>query len=418
MTKPLFEFIPPASKFVDLPSSFAMKRGGRLSGGRVAYETWGTPSPLGDNVVLILTGLSPDTHAASHPDDPRPGWWESMVGPGKPIDTDYWHVICVNSLGSCKGSTGPASIHPETGQPYRLDFPALSIEDIADAAAVTVRAIGIEKLACVIGTSMGGMTSLALLLRHPGLARSLINISGARSAQAFSIAIRSLQREAIRRDPWWNKGRYDETCYPEAGMATARKLGIISYRCPLEWEERFGRRLSKTSPTDADDFELEFEVESYLQGHAHRFLRNYDPNCYLYLSRAMDWFDVEETTVCSVQTALRQTELGRALIMGVEGDILFPLRQQRQIADELRSAGVETQFLPLDSPHGHDSFLVDVGRFGPPVKKFLSDLPIPSFRPATPSNDAPCRPIFYAPPIWGGELATAPPRTDSPRSHQ
>lgn len=213
------EFIPTGTRFHALPSPLPMKRGGVLHQARVAYETWGTLDADHGNAVLIVTGLSPNAHAAANAGNPEPGWWEAMVGPGKPIDTERWFVVCVNSLGSCKGSTGPASIDPATGAPYRLSFPELSIEDVADAAADVVRALGIAQLACLIGNSMGGMTALALLLRHPGIARSHINISGSAQALPFSIAIRSLQREAIRLDPHWNGGHYDDVQYPESACA-------------------------------------------------------------------------------------------------------------------------------------------------------------------------------------------------------
>ena len=365
------EFIPPATRFIDLPARFTMKRGGALQGARIAYESWGHPNAACNNVILILTGLSPNAHAAAHTDDPTPGWWEAMLGSGKPIDTERWHVICVNPLGSCKGSTGPASLDPNTGEPYRLTFPELSIEDIADATVFAVRALGFERLACVIGNSMGGMTALALLARHPGLASSHINISGAAHALPFSIAIRSLQREAIRLDPHWNQGRYNEAHYPERGMATARKLGVITYRSALEWEGRFGRmRLNSDRGIDDDLFGREFEVENYLERHARRFVRTYDPNCYLYLSRCMDRFDLSES--CGgVDEALSQLRLDKALVIGVQTDILFPLQQQQQIAEGLCAGGVDAQFLPLESPQGHDAFLVDIDRFGPVVAEFL-----------------------------------------------
>ena len=372
------EFIPPATSFIELPTAFAMKRGGVLHGARIAYETWGRPNPAHDNAVLILTGLSPNAHAATHDDDPTPGWWEAMLGPGRPIDTERWHVICVNSLGSCNGSTGPASLNPNTGEPYRLEFPELSIEDLADAAAFAVRALGFERLACVIGNSMGGMCALALLARHPGLARSHINISGAVHALPFSIAIRSLQREAIRLDPLWNQGHYDDAHYPEKGMAVARKLGVITYRSALEWDRRFGRaRVDSNRRFDTKPFSFEFAVEDYLDGHARRFVRRYDPNCYLYLSRCMDWFDLGESRGCRPDEALSLLRLDKALAIGVRSDILFPLQQQRQIAEGLRAGGVDARFLPLDSPQGHDAFLVDVARFGPAVGEFLSALTKP-----------------------------------------
>lgn len=369
------EFIPPGTRFVPLPSPFPMKRGGALHGARMAYETWGAPNAARDNAILILTGLSPDAHAASNADNPEAGWWEAMVGPGRPIDTDRWYVICVNTLGSCKGSTGAASIDPVTGAPYRLGFPELSVEDGADAAHHVVRALGIDRLACVVGNSMGGMTALAFLLRHPDASRAHVNISGASRALPFSIAIRSLQREAIRLDPNWNHGGYDDATYPESGMRMARKLGVITYRSALEWDGRFGRvRLESDRRGDEDPFGLEFEVESYLEGHARRFVRRFDPNCYLYLSRSMDWFDLGEGFDGDAMRGLAAIRLERALAIGVSTDILFPLQQQREIADGLRAGGCDAGFLPLDSPQGHDAFLVDIARFGPAVAGFLDTL--------------------------------------------
>jgi homoserine O-acetyltransferase len=368
------EFIPPGTRWFDLPTPFPMKRGGALRGARIACETWGKLDAARRNAILIVTGLSPDAHAAANAGNPGSGWWEWMLGPGKPIDSDRWFVVCVNSLGSCKGSTGPASINPDTGAQYRLAFPELSIEDGADAAAAVVRALGIERLACVIGNSMGGMTALALLQRHPGIARSHINISGAARALPFSIAIRSLQREAIRLDPNWNHGDYSDETYPESGMRMARKLGVITYRSALEWDGRFGRVRLDSDRRDDDAFGLEFEVESYLEGHARRFVRRFDPNCYLYLSRSMDWFDLGEQTGGDVMRGLAAIRIDRALSIGVRTDILFPLQQQEQIAEGLRAGGCDADFLPLESPQGHDAFLVDSERFGPAVRGFLDSL--------------------------------------------
>ena len=373
------EFIPPGTRFHALPSPFPMKRGGALRDARVAYETWGTLDPSRGNAILIVTGLSPDAHAASNAGNADPGWWEAMLGPGKPIDTNRWFVVCVNSLGSCKGSTGPASVNPETGALYRLGFPDLSIEDVADAAREVIRGLGIDQLACVIGNSMGGMTALALLLRHPGLARTHINISGSAQALPFSIAIRSLQREAIRLDPNWNNGDYDEATYPESGMRMARKLGVITYRSALEWDGRFGRVRLESDRPDEEPFGLEFQVESYLEGHARRFVRRFDPNCYLYLSRSMDWFDLaehadEKQAGGDVLKGLARIRVEKAIAIGASTDILFPLQQQQQVADGLRAGGADAEFLPLDSPQGHDAFLVDMERFGPAVASFLGKL--------------------------------------------
>ena len=363
-----------ATRYFDLPSPFEMKRGGTLHGARLAYETWGELNTARDNAVLILTGLSPGAHAASSATDPAPGWWEGMLGPGKPIDTDRWFVVCVNTLGSCKGSTGPASTNPATGHPYRLDFPDLTLEDAADASFALVRSLGIERLACLIGNSMGGMTALAYLLLHPGSVRSHISVSTAPQAQPFAIAIRSLQREAIRLDPNWNQGHYDDARYPEAGMSIARKLGVITYRSAMEWVGRFARIRLDHDQRDDDPFAAEFAVESYLVGHARKFVRSFDPNCYLYLSRASDWFDAAEYGGGHVDAALRRVDVERALVIGVSTDILFPLSQQEQIADGLRAAGAEVTFVPLDSPQGHDAFLVDIERFGAAIGAFLRRL--------------------------------------------
>ena len=376
------EFIPPATRFIDLPSPFPMKDGGTLHGARVAYETWGTLDAAAGNAILIHTGLSPDAHAASHAEDPTPGWWERMIGPGKPIDTDRWFVVCINTLGSCKGSTGAASIDPTTAAPYRLGFPELSIEDCADAGAHVVRALGISQLACVIGNSMGGMTALSMIARHPSLARNLIDISGAARALPFSIAIRSLQREAIRLDPLWNEGRYDGASYPESGMRIARKLGVITYRSAMEWDGRFGRiRLDPETREDDIPFAAEFEVEGYLENHARRFVRRFDPNCYLYLGRAMDRFDIGESSLkpcgdrhMDALDALATLKLDKALVIGVETDLLFPLEQQQEIAEGLRRGGIDARFVAMPSPQGHDAFLVDIERFGPAVGDFLNAL--------------------------------------------
>jgi homoserine O-acetyltransferase len=373
-----------ARQYFALPSPFAMRRGGSLTGAQLAYETWGTLDAQRSNAILILTGLSPGAHAAASEKDPSRGWWEDMLGPGKHIDTNRWFVICVNSLGSCKGSTGPASIDPLTGNMYRLDFPELTLEDVANAAFELVRGLGIARLASLIGNSMGGMSALGYLLLHPGSARTHISISTAPQAQPFAIAIRSLQREAIRLDPNWNEGNYDDAHYPEAGMSIARKLGVITYRSALEWVGRFSRiRLDHDERDDDDPFGAEFAVESYLDGHAKKFVRSFDPNAYLYLSRASDWFDIADHTAADAGTTNHRTaaaaafariDVARALVIGVTTDILFPLAQQEEIANGLSAHGVAVDFVALDSPQGHDAFLVDIVRFGAAISAFLAKI--------------------------------------------
>ncbi len=368
-----------ARQYFDLPTPFPMKRGGELRDAQLAYETWGELNAARDNAVLILTGLSPSAHAASNAIDSSPGWWDDIVGPGKAIDTDHWFVVCPNSLGSCKGSSGPASVNPATGKHWRLDFPELSLEDVGDAGYALARGLGIERVAALVGCSMGGMAALGCLAHHPGFARAQVSVCSAPRAQPFAIAIRSLQREAIRLDPNWNGGDYDDGHYPETGMNIARKLGVITYRSALEWRGRFGRIRLESDQRSEEPFGAEFQIESYLNGHAHRFPRGFDPNCYLYLSRASDWFDLAEyggapDPATAVRNALAKMKLERALVIGVETDILFPLEQQQQLAEDLRTTGTATTFVGLDSPQGHDAFLVDTGRFGAAIEAFMAEL--------------------------------------------
>lgn len=371
------EFITRGTRFAPLPTPFTFVRGGSLSGGRMAYETWGTLAPDAGNAVLILTGLSPSAHAASSPDNPDKGWWEAMLGPGKAIDTDVWFVVCVNTLGSCKGSSGPASIDPLTGQPYRLQFPDLTVEDCARAAKAVLNHLGIASLACLIGNSMGGMVALSFLQQFPLYARSHINVSGSAQALPFSIAIRSLQREAIRLDPAWNGGHYGADGYPRNGMRIARKLGVVTYRSAMEWDGRFGRVRLINDDHASQKFGPEFEVERYLDAHAERFVDQFDPNCYLYLSRAMDWFDLCHSGTQSgddVVGLLAGIQLPEALVLGAQTDILFPLQQQQQIADGLAKGGARVRFEALDSQQGHDAFLVDIDKFAAPIRRFLHEL--------------------------------------------
>ncbi|TBR39138.1 MULTISPECIES: homoserine O-acetyltransferase MetX [Dyella] len=363
-----------ARRYFELPSPFPMKRGGELHGARVAYETWGDLNKARDNAVLILTGLSPSAHAASNAEDPSHGWWEAMIGPGKAIDTSRWFVICVNSLGSDKGSTCPASPDPATGQPYRLTFPELALEDVANAAHAAVSGLGIDQLACLVGCSMGGMSALAYMVLHPGSVRTHISVDTAPQAQPFAIAIRSLQREAIRLDPKWNDGLYDDASYPDTGMSIARKLGVITYRSAMEWNGRFARIRLEAEQRDDNPFGFEFEVESYLEGHARRFVHTFDPNSYLYLSRASDWFDISEYGGGSIHEGLRRIQVEQALVIGVSTDILFPLEQQEQIAEGLEAAGAAVEFVALDSPQGHDAFLVDIENYSRAIGNFLSQV--------------------------------------------
>lgn len=358
-------------KFLTLPGAFEMRRGGTLQDPVVAYETWGRLNADKDNAVLLFTGMSPSAHAASSPDDPAPGWWEQMVGPSRPIDTRRYFVICVNSLGSCFGSTGPASIDPVTGRRYRLKFPTLSLEDVAAGGKAVVDHLGIRSLYSVVGPSMGGMTTLAFAAMYPGISRSLVLIScGARSLP-FATALRSLQREMIRKDPEWKGGDYEPGAGPIEGMRLARKLGMITYRSAGEWEQRFGRERVAEERQTGDGFALDFEVEAYLEHHAQKFTGQFDANCYLYLSRASDLFDLADHGG-SVNAGLKSIRTDRVLVIGVETDFLFPIHQQRELARGLEAAGQAVSLIELPSIQGHDSFLVDMDGFRPVICDFFA----------------------------------------------
>ncbi len=358
-----------ARKYFTIDGAFTMHRGARLESPTLAYETWGELNENKSNAVLIFTGLSPSAHASSSAEDQSVGWWEDMIGPGLPFDTDRYFVICVNSLGSCFGSTGPASINPDTGELYRLDFPQLRLEDVAESAWCVVQSLGIETLDSVVGCSMGGMTGLGFCAMHPGRTRAFVSISSASRALPFSIAVRSLQREMIRTDPRWDNGNYSSDHPPIVGQRLARKLGMITYRSAEEWIQRFGRERTTSTSRPGDPFQIEFSVESYLEAHAQKFTGQFDPNCYLYLSHASDLFDLAEHGG-SLEAGFSRMELERVLVIGVTTDLLFPIYQQRDLAKGFEAAGIDTEYVELDCIRGHDSFLVDMDAFRPVICRF------------------------------------------------
>lgn len=360
-----------ARSYWTIPGTFEMVEG-ELSSPTLAFETWGTLNQDRDNAVLIFTGLSPSAHVASSANDSSDGWWQNIVGPKRAIDTDRYFVVCVNSLGSCYGSTGPASPNPDTGETYRLTFPTLHLEDVAAATHAVVLGLGVDQLFCTVGPSMGGMTALAYASKYPSMSKRLIIISAATTSRPQAIAFRSLQRDIVRSDPNWRNGNYTQASYPHEGMRLARKLGMITYRSANEWNQRFTQAgvSKRVDSSSTDPWAIEFEVESYLDVNARKFTQAFDANCYLYLSRAMDLFNLKQE-----QTTLREifagTKLAKTLIIGVISDFLFPQYQQQALAKELNQNGITTQYTLLDSIQGHDSFLVDTKRFGPVIADFM-----------------------------------------------
>ena len=374
----LFRHANASAKLVEVADSFEMKRGGQLSNLHIAYETWGKLNKDQSNVIVIFTGLSANSHVTSSQNNQTPGWWETMVGDGKAIDTSKYYVICINTLGSCFGSTSPVSINKKTSQPYRLTFPELTVEDMANASRLLLKKIGINKIHILIGPSLGGMKALAFSILHNTIVDNMILISTATQALPFAIALRSLQREVIRKDPLWSNGFYSYEKPPLNGVRIARKIGMTSYRSANEWVQRFGRKKSVENKINQNTFGIEntsfeFEIESYLEHQAVKFQNIFDANCYLYLSRAMDWFDVANLGKSSLD-AFSKINVNKALILGVDTDVLFPPQQQKEIAENLSLSNVKVEYKELNCIQGHDSFLVDTGSFAKEINAFIKNL--------------------------------------------
>ncbi len=360
---------------VKVADSFEFKRGGKLPNITMAYETWGKLNSAKSNVVVVLTGLSASSHITSSLSDKSAGWWESMVGKNKPINTEEFHVICINTLGSCFGSTSPVTINEKTKKPYRLTFPELTVEDMARGSYLLLKNLGIDRVKYLIGPSLGGMQALALSSLYNNIVENIILISTATQAHPYAIAIRSLQREVIRKDPLWNNGFYDYDKPPLNGVRIARKIGMTSYRSPREWIQRFGRKRTSEEKLNQNTFgvdntNFEYEIESYLEHHAIKFQKLFDANCYLYLSRAMDWFDLADHGN-STQEVFSRFKIENALVISAKSDTLFPPQQQKEIAEGLSQSGTKVEYKELQSIQGHDSFLVDIDTFGKEIRKFM-----------------------------------------------
>jgi homoserine O-acetyltransferase len=347
---------------------FRCEWGGLLPGYTLAYETWGTLSPRRDNAILLHTGLSASSHAKSHPRNATPGWWENFIGPGAPIDTDRWFVICSNLLGGCYGSTGPMSPNPATGQPWATDFPILTVTDMVRAQLRLLDHLGIARLHASIGASLGGMQSLAIAALAPERVDRLVSISAALRAYPQSIALRFVQRQAVMADPDWRGGRYYGQSFPHHGQRIAREIGTITYRSGPEWQERFGRERADDAATPRLD--ADFQVEHYLAHQGEKFCLQYDANSYLYISKAMDLFDLLEET--DDGAALVARIRCPALVIGVTTDVLFPVWQQRELAERLTKHGASVSYVELDAAYGHDTFLLDRERVGGAIANHLA----------------------------------------------
>lgn len=339
----------------------------------LAYETYGALNPARDNVLLVMHALSGDAHAAGrhYPSDRKPGWWDAMIGPGRGFDTARYFVICVNVIGGCKGSTGPGSINPATGRPYGSDFPVVTIPDMVAAQVRLLDRLGIASVRAAIGGSMGGMQVQELAIRYPERVQLAVVLASAARHGAQQIAFNHIGRQAIMRDPNWRGGHYYDGPPPEDGLATARMVGHMTYLSAERLQWRFGRGL-QTSESLSYSFEPEFAVESYLNYQGNSFVDRFDPNSYLYITKALDYFDAS-AGYASLVEAFKHAQ-AHFLFASFSSDWLYPPHESEALAAAALAAGREVEYVAIDSVLGHDAFLLEYERLTPLIADALASV--------------------------------------------
>jgi len=334
--------------------------GGILHDVTVAYETYGRLSEQRDNVILVTHALTGDSHVAPHHEQDEPGWWDALIGPGRPLDTDRFYIICSNVLGGCQGTTGPSSINPATGLPYGSTFPQITVRDMVRVQKRLLHQLGIHHLVMVVGGSMGGMQALEWAVTYPEFMDGVAAIAAPGYGSAQAIAYSQVARQAVMLDPAWNNGDYYQSEGPRQGLAVARALGMITYQSEPSMAAKFGRKARNGH----------YEVENYLDYQGDKLFQRFDANSFLCLQRALDLYDLGEG-YSSYKTALARIE-ARVLVVGVNSDILYPAYQQAELTKNLRQVGVRAEYAELDSPHGHDGFLLDFHLLRPILNNFLN----------------------------------------------
>ena len=338
----------------------------------VAYETYGKLNKNKDNAIMVCHALSGGAHAAGkHKEHDKPGWWDVMIGPGKAFDTDRYYVVCANVLGGCYGTTGPSSIDEETGKPYGMRFPVVTIRDMVNLQVKLLDHLGVEKLLTVTGGSMGGMLALQWAVSYPKRLCSVIAIATTHRHSPQQIAFNELSRQSIMTDPAWKKGDYYDSEEPQIGLAVARMTGHITYQSEAGMERKFGRRL-RSHERYGYDFSKEFEVESYLQHKGKTFVERFDANTMLYLTKAMDYFDLGEK-FGSLTEAFAGFS-GNFLLIAFSSDWLYPPQQLKDVAKAIRRSGGDATYYEISSDYGHDAFLLDHERQTPLVGYFLNNI--------------------------------------------
>ena len=350
---------------------FTFKSGQVIPGFTLRYETYGQLNATRDNAILICHALSGDHHCAGwhSPEDRKPGWWNNLIGPGKAVDTRRFFVVCANVLGGCQGSTGPSSNNPDTGRPYGLLFPFVTIRDMVRAQKLLLDHLGIVALQGIIGGSMGGMQALLFGIEHPTFTRRILAMATTARESAQAIAFNEVGRQAIMQDPAWNRGDYPKEGGPRVGLAIARMMAHITYVSDASMDRKFGRRKKETAPNDAYTFDQQFEVEGYLRYQAQSFINRFDANSYLYITRALDQFDLAHA-YGSLEAAFAPVA-GETLVVGFTSDWLFPPEQNRSLALALLRAGKRASYAELSTDLGHDSFLLESEELYSLVRGFL-----------------------------------------------
>jgi len=343
-----------------------LEYGGVLPRVAVTFETYGELNAAGDNAVLLCHALTGSAHAVGvHAREEVPGWWDPLIGPGKPVDTSKHFVVCSNVLGGCYGTTGPSSIDPETGRPYRLNFPRYTVRDMVEVQRRLVERLGVTSLKAVIGGSMGGMQALEWAATNPERVRSVVAIGIGARHSAWAIGLNEVARRAIMSDPAWQGGNYPLGCQPETGLGLARAIAMLSYRSMDSLEAKFGRERVSAS---RDLLGQSFEIESYLAYQGVKLVKRFDANTYLYLTKAMDDFDLAEGRG-RLKEVLRTMTMP-ALVMGIDTDVLYPEKEQRELVAGLPNA----EYARITSPHGHDAFLIEFPQVAVRLRRFLASV--------------------------------------------
>ncbi|ACB74754.1 homoserine O-acetyltransferase [Opitutus terrae PB90-1] len=350
---------------------FTFNSGQTLPGFTLRYETYGTLNATRDNVILICHALSGDHHCAGlhTPEDRKPGWWNNLIGPGKAVDTTKFFVVCANVLGGCQGSTGPSSTNPATNQPYGLAFPFVTIIDMVRSQKLLLDHLGINALHAVLGGSMGGMLAMQFAIEYPAYVRRVIAMATTAREGAQAIAFNEVGRQAIMQDPEWNHGDYAKGGGPRVGLAIARMMAHITYVSDASMDRKFGRRRKGNGTGGAYTFDVQFEVESYLQHQGQAFINRFDANTYLYITRALDHFDLPQV-YGSLEAAFAPVQ-AQTLSVGFTSDWLFPPEQNRAITLALLRAGKSASYAELTTDLGHDSFLLESEELYTLVRAFL-----------------------------------------------